>query len=184
MDRRGDRDLHSRLNEVAADGHVGQARVHLNRDVARDAQARHGDGERRAGNIGDGPAAASTAPSGRLRFTGYKKFLDPDGYPATAPPWGTLNAIDLATGTGNDVIVTRSDFHADYLETDVGNDTVTVAGGYADIALMGAGTLGVQRRHADITFAGQPLAYEYPEIAKGLMDLGGERRDDPQTPAD
>jgi cytochrome c oxidase subunit 1 len=40
------------------------------------------------------------------------------------------------------------------------------------IALMGAGTLGVQRRHADITFAGQPLAYEYPEIAKGLMDLG------------
>ncbi len=40
------------------------------------------------------------------------------------------------------------------------------------IAMMGAGTLGVQRRHADITFAGQPLAYEYPEIAKGLMDLG------------
>jgi len=40
------------------------------------------------------------------------------------------------------------------------------------IALMGAGTMGVQRRHADITFAGQPLAYQYPEIAKGLMDLG------------
>ena len=40
------------------------------------------------------------------------------------------------------------------------------------IALMGAGTLGVQRRHADITFAGQPLAYEYPEIAKGLMSIG------------
>jgi quinoprotein glucose dehydrogenase len=32
------------------------------------------------------------------RFTGYKKFLDPDGYPAVAPPWGTLNAIDLSTG--------------------------------------------------------------------------------------
>jgi glucose dehydrogenase len=31
-------------------------------------------------------------------FTGYKKFLDPDGYPAIAPPWGTLNAIDLKTG--------------------------------------------------------------------------------------
>ncbi|PYQ10660.1 MAG: pyrrolo-quinoline quinone [Acidobacteria bacterium] len=29
---------------------------------------------------------------------GYKKFLDPDGYPAVAPPWGTLNAIDLSTG--------------------------------------------------------------------------------------
>jgi glucose dehydrogenase len=31
-------------------------------------------------------------------FTGYRKFLDPEGYPATAPPWGTLNAIDLNTG--------------------------------------------------------------------------------------
>jgi quinoprotein glucose dehydrogenase len=29
---------------------------------------------------------------------GYKKFLDPDGYPAIRPPWGTLNAIDLNTG--------------------------------------------------------------------------------------
>lgn len=26
---------------------------------------------------------------------GYNKFLDPDGYPAVEPPWGTLNAIDL-----------------------------------------------------------------------------------------
>jgi glucose dehydrogenase len=31
-------------------------------------------------------------------LTGYHKFLDPDGYPAIAPPWGTLNAIDLNTG--------------------------------------------------------------------------------------
>lgn len=29
---------------------------------------------------------------------GYNRFLDPDGYPATAPPWGTLNALDLKTG--------------------------------------------------------------------------------------
>lgn len=32
------------------------------------------------------------------RFTGYRKFLDQDGYPAVAPPWGTLNAIDMNTG--------------------------------------------------------------------------------------
>jgi quinoprotein glucose dehydrogenase len=32
------------------------------------------------------------------RFTGYKKFYDPDGYPAIVPPWGTLNAINLNTG--------------------------------------------------------------------------------------
>jgi quinoprotein glucose dehydrogenase len=41
---------------------------------------------------------ASNAPPAAYRFTGYRKFLDPDGYPATAPPWGTLNAIDLNTG--------------------------------------------------------------------------------------
>ena len=35
-----------------------------------------------------------------LKYTmdGYNKFLDPDGYPAVAPPWGTLNAIDLNEG--------------------------------------------------------------------------------------
>ena len=42
--------------------------------------------------------ATRTGPSARLRFTGYKKFLDPEGYPATATPWGTLSAIDLNTG--------------------------------------------------------------------------------------
>ncbi|HEY7500590.1 MAG TPA: PQQ-binding-like beta-propeller repeat protein [Vicinamibacterales bacterium] len=37
-------------------------------------------------------------PTVPYRFTGYRKFLDPDGYPAVAPPWGTLTAIDLAAG--------------------------------------------------------------------------------------
>jgi quinoprotein glucose dehydrogenase len=44
---------------------------------------------------------ASSAPppaSMKFRFTGYRKFLDPQGYPAVAPPWGTLNAINLNTG--------------------------------------------------------------------------------------
>jgi quinoprotein glucose dehydrogenase len=39
-----------------------------------------------------------SAPDMNYRFTGYKKFLDPEGYPAVAPPWGTLNAINLNTG--------------------------------------------------------------------------------------
>jgi len=34
----------------------------------------------------------------KYRFTGYHKFLDPEGYPAIAPPWGTLNAINLNSG--------------------------------------------------------------------------------------
>jgi quinoprotein glucose dehydrogenase len=32
------------------------------------------------------------------RFTGYRRWLDPEGYPAVGMPWGTLNAIELATG--------------------------------------------------------------------------------------
>ncbi len=49
----------------------------------------------------DSKEAVSTGPSPfdmKFRFTGYKKFLDPDGYPAVAAPWGTLNAINLNTG--------------------------------------------------------------------------------------
>lgn len=42
----------------------------------------------------DEPAAVTLD----YRFTGYHKFLDPEGYPAVAPPWGTLNAINLNTG--------------------------------------------------------------------------------------
>lgn len=51
------------------------------------------DGE----NAPAGPSGASPVDL-PYRFTGYRKFLDPDGYPAVAPPWGTLNAIDLNTG--------------------------------------------------------------------------------------
>lgn len=48
-----------------------------------------------------GPAPSSDPNDAQnlpYRFTGYKKFYDPDGYPAVAPPWGTLNAINLNTG--------------------------------------------------------------------------------------
>ena len=51
---------------------------------------------------GEDKEMASVAPDAtrpRYRFTGYRKFLDPDGYPAVAPPWGTLNAIDLNSGS-------------------------------------------------------------------------------------
>ena len=42
--------------------------------------------------------AAPTPIDQKYRFDGYKKLLDPDGYPAMQPPWGTLNAIDLNEG--------------------------------------------------------------------------------------
>jgi len=44
------------------------------------------------------PSSEPPPPDMKYRFTGYHKFLDPDGYPAIAPPWGTLNAINLNTG--------------------------------------------------------------------------------------
>lgn len=42
-------------------------------------------------------STAEGAPM-KYRITGSNDFLDPDGYPAIKPPWGTLNAIDLNTG--------------------------------------------------------------------------------------
>jgi mono/diheme cytochrome c family protein len=48
-----------------------------------------------------GMGAVAAPPAGApldYTFGGYKKFVDPDGYPAIAPPWGTLNALDLKTG--------------------------------------------------------------------------------------
>ncbi len=42
----------------------------------------------------DGPPPLSS----KYHLTGYKRFLDPDGYPAVEPPWGTLNAINLNNG--------------------------------------------------------------------------------------
>ncbi len=40
----------------------------------------------------------STGPQLKYTTVVNAKFLDPDGYPAIAPPWGTLNAIDLNSG--------------------------------------------------------------------------------------
>jgi quinoprotein glucose dehydrogenase len=42
-----------------------------------------------------------TAPSHELPYShdGYDRLVDPDGYPILTPPWGTLSAINLDTGT-------------------------------------------------------------------------------------
>jgi quinoprotein glucose dehydrogenase len=54
----------------------------------------------------DQPQAAAASGSGRPRYAnaapyrldGFHRFIDPDGYPAIKPPWGTLSAIDMNTG--------------------------------------------------------------------------------------
>ncbi len=43
--------------------------------------------------------AAPSPMEQKYTTDGYNKFLDIDGYPAVKPPWGTLNAINLDTGS-------------------------------------------------------------------------------------
>lgn len=46
------------------------------------------------------PEAAAAAPNNTpaYAFSGFRRWLDGEGYPAIKPPWGTLNAVDLNTG--------------------------------------------------------------------------------------
>ena len=48
--------------------------------------------------LGVNEQAADPEPDDPYTITGYTRFDDAEGYPAVAPPWGTLNAIDLNTG--------------------------------------------------------------------------------------
>ena len=71
-------------------------------------------------------------------ITGYNKFLSNEGYPAIAPPWGTLNAIDLNTGKylwkktlGNDVAFPNS---KEQTGTENYGASVVTAGGLLFIA--------------------------------------------------
>ncbi|MBV9498385.1 MAG: PQQ-binding-like beta-propeller repeat protein [Acidobacteriaceae bacterium] len=47
--------------------------------------------------VGAGPRKPSPIDL-KYQFSGYDKFLDPQGYPAVKPPWGMLSAINLNTG--------------------------------------------------------------------------------------
>ncbi|MEM7384268.1 MAG: PQQ-binding-like beta-propeller repeat protein [Verrucomicrobiota bacterium] len=46
--------------------------------------------------LGSDKKTEKTAPT--YAFGGFRRWLDPEGYPAIKPPWGTLNAVDLNTG--------------------------------------------------------------------------------------
>jgi quinoprotein glucose dehydrogenase len=55
------------------------------------------DGGTRENGAKEVASSGPASPAMKYHFTGYHKFLDPEGYPAVAPPWGTLNAINLNT---------------------------------------------------------------------------------------
>src|ERR1700761_5771833 len=44
------------------------------------------------------PVASDAQSDMPYKTIGFRRFLDPEDYPATAPPWGALSAIDLNTG--------------------------------------------------------------------------------------
>ena len=70
--------------------------------------------------------------------TGYNKFLTKEGYPAIAPPWGTLNAINLNTGAlvWKDTLGDYPEFKAKGIHTGTENygGPVITAGGLLFIA--------------------------------------------------
>jgi quinoprotein glucose dehydrogenase len=70
--------------------------------------------------------------------TGYNKFLTKEGYPAVAPPWGTLTAIDLVKGSivWKDTLGDYPEFKAKGIHTGTENygGPVVTAGGLLIIA--------------------------------------------------
>jgi quinoprotein glucose dehydrogenase len=74
----------------------------------------------------------------RYHATGYNKFLTKEGYPAVAPPWGTLTAIDLSKGVivWKDTLGDYPEFKARGIHTGTENygGPVVTAGGLLFIA--------------------------------------------------
>ncbi len=78
-----------------------QAIVHYLTRAPQQQQARRPSGSKAASSsrpaaaAGTGGKAVNDMPYKTIAF---RRFWDPDDYPATAPPWGTLSAIDMNTG--------------------------------------------------------------------------------------
>lgn len=79
-----------------SDGELKQLLAYLKSGEGSDQAAQSGKSEMSGSDSASNSGSAAARP--RYRFTGYRRFQDPDGYPAVQPPWGTLNAIDLNTG--------------------------------------------------------------------------------------
>jgi quinoprotein glucose dehydrogenase len=65
-------------------------------DFILGASAEPSVGDTAAGKVEPGGSGAPARSP--YATTGYNRFLDPEGYPALRPPWGTINALDLNTG--------------------------------------------------------------------------------------
>jgi quinoprotein glucose dehydrogenase len=74
-----------------------QAVVHYLTRAPQQQQRRQ---QNQAAKASDAVAAEGEAEEHDVPYKtiGFRRFTDPEGYPATATPWGTLSAIDLNTG--------------------------------------------------------------------------------------
>jgi quinoprotein glucose dehydrogenase len=75
-----------------------QAVVRYLTKAPQQAQAPQRPAARGADPVAAEGAGGKTTNDMPYRTIAFRRFTDPEGYPATAPPWGTLSAIDLNTG--------------------------------------------------------------------------------------
>ena len=80
--------------EGAAPGARGAAAAGLPSDAPDAGRVAGGRGANAGAGGGGRGGAGDSAP---YAFTGFRRWTV-EGYPAIAPPWGTLNAVDLNTG--------------------------------------------------------------------------------------
>ena len=91
---------------LSADPDKGIIYANVNNVVSLGSLTARGNAPARGGRGGGGgadepgaPVNPNAAAAGKpYVFTGYRYFVDPEGYQANAYPWGTLNAIDMNTG--------------------------------------------------------------------------------------
>jgi quinoprotein glucose dehydrogenase len=88
---------------LSADPERGIIYANVNNVVSLGSLTARGNAPARGGrggaDEGGAPANPNAAATGKpYVFTGYRYFVDPEGYQANAYPWGTLNAIDMNTG--------------------------------------------------------------------------------------
>jgi quinoprotein glucose dehydrogenase len=94
---------------------------------------------RGGGSTEEGAAAAAptpAAPGKPYMFTGYRYFMDPEGYQANVYPWGTLSAVDM--NTGKYLWTVPFGEHAELADKGLTN---TGAGSHGGMVLTSAGVL-------------------------------------------
>lgn len=79
--------VHHGAGRMPGFGHLGEGSINAIIDYVMTGKDIRLDGA-------EHPTITAFSPL-KYGMDGYNRWLDPDGYPAVKPPWGTLNALDL-----------------------------------------------------------------------------------------